>query len=90
MGLCLWGLRPQSYCGVCVLKVIVGFASSKLLPAQKDYHTTDLEALGLTFGITKFEKYLSVANKPFEVKTDHKPLLSIWEEIPEKESVRYR
>eukprot|EP00121_Abeoforma_whisleri_P011977 Awhi_evm2s11054 len=70
--------------------VPVGFASSKLLPVQKDYRPTNLEALGLTFGIMKFEKYLSVVNKPVQGKTDYKPLLSIWEEIPEKESVRYR
>jgi len=53
----------------------VAYASRSLIPAEKNYHTTDLECLAIIWSIKHFHKYL--INKPFKIFTDHSALKSL-------------
>src|SRR6266498_3819471 len=53
----------------------VAYASRSLIPAEKNYHTTDLECLAIIWSVKHFHKYL--INKPFKIFTDHSALKSL-------------
>src|SRR6266542_3970417 len=53
----------------------VAYASRNLTPAEKNYHTTDLECLAIIWSVRHFHKYL--INKPFKIFTDHSALKSL-------------
>ena len=59
-------------------------ASSSLTDAEVRYSQMEREMLGVVYAITRFRQY--VLGRPFEVFTDHKPLISIvrkpFEEVP--------
>ncbi|XP_053686504.1 uncharacterized protein K02A2.6-like [Sabethes cyaneus] len=54
----------------------VAFASRVLHPSEINYSVIDREALAIIYGINKFFLYL--AGNHFCIRTDHKPLLSIF------------
>ncbi|XP_037047663.1 uncharacterized protein LOC119082294 [Bradysia coprophila] len=54
----------------------IAFASRTLRKAEKNYSTPDREALAIYFGVKRFAHYL--IGRRFSLKTDHKPLLSIF------------
>ncbi len=53
----------------------IAYASRSLTPAEKNYHTTDLECLAIIWSVKHFHKYL--INKPFKIFTDHSILKSL-------------
>ena len=53
----------------------IAFKSRKLSQAERNYSQLDKEALAIMFGIKKFHKY--VYGRPFQIVTDHKPLLGL-------------
>ncbi|KAK3748327.1 hypothetical protein QZH41_005512, partial [Actinostola sp. cb2023] len=56
----------------------ISFASRTLNPAERNYAQLDKEGLSVMFGIKKFHKYLY--GRPFTIHTDHKPLVSLFNE----------
>ncbi|XP_033993597.1 uncharacterized protein K02A2.6-like [Trematomus bernacchii] len=56
----------------------LGFMSRTLAPAEKNYSQLDKEGLAVIFGIKKFHKYLY--GRTFTIYTDHKPLISLFNE----------
>ncbi|KAK3743868.1 hypothetical protein QZH41_016473 [Actinostola sp. cb2023] len=56
----------------------ISFASRTLNPAERNYAQLDKEGLSVMFGIKKFHKYLY--GRPFTIYTDHKPLVSLFNE----------
>lgn len=56
----------------------VGFASRTLSAAEKNYAQIEREGLACIFGVKRFHSYLY--GHKFELVTDHKPLLSLFEE----------
>ncbi|XP_043917844.1 uncharacterized protein K02A2.6-like [Protopterus annectens] len=57
----------------------IGFMSRTLTPAESNYSQLDKEGLAVIFGIKRFHKYLY--GRKFTVCTDHKPLLSLFNEM---------
>uniref|UniRef100_A0AAV2MCZ8 ribonuclease H n=1 Tax=Knipowitschia caucasica TaxID=637954 RepID=A0AAV2MCZ8_KNICA len=57
----------------------IGFMSRTLTPAKSNYSQLDKEGLAVTFGIQRFHKYLY--GRRFVISTDHKPLLSLFNEL---------
>lgn len=56
----------------------VSYASRALIPAEKQYSQIQKEATAIIFGVRKFHYYLYGRDIPFVLRTDHKPLLSIF------------
>ncbi|XP_014361064.2 uncharacterized protein K02A2.6-like [Papilio machaon] len=56
----------------------VSFASRTLTPAEKRYSQIQKEATAIIFGVRRFHQYLYGRAEPFLLRTDHKPLLSIF------------
>lgn len=56
----------------------IAFVSRALNNTEKNYSTLEKEALAIIFGVTKLKQYL-LGNK-FMLRTDHKPLLTIFGE----------
>ena len=56
----------------------VAFASRSLTKSEKNYSQLEKEGLSCVFGVTKFHSYLF--GHPFDLVTDHKPLLALLNE----------
>ncbi len=57
----------------------IGFMSQTLNQAERNYSQLDKEGLAVMFGLQRFHKYLY--GRKFTIVTDHKPLLSLFNEL---------
>lgn len=57
----------------------IGFVSTILSVAEKNYAVLQNEALSIVWSISKFSQYL--IGQKFKISTDHKPLLSLFKKI---------
>ena len=62
------------------------FFSKKLSDPERNYSATEREYLAIVLALKKWRKYLGM--RPFEVHTDHKPLLSMIKGSLEDQSMR--
>ena len=65
----------------------IGYVSRTITKAEQNYSQLEKEGLSCVFGIKKFHDY--VFGRPFELITDHKPLLGLLEDHSVT-STRYR
>ena len=56
----------------------IGYASRSLTSAERNYSQLEKEGLACVFGVKKFHDY--VFGHPFELVTDHKPLITLLSE----------
>lgn len=56
----------------------ISFASRTLTAAEKKYSQIQKEATAIIFGVRRFHQYLYGRSDPFVLKTDHKPLITIF------------
>lgn len=56
----------------------LAYASRSLSVSEKNYSQIQKEATAIIFGIKRFHQYLYGRNDPFILKTDHRPLVSIF------------
>lgn len=59
----------------------IGFVSRTLNAAEKNYSQLEKEGLAVIFGVKKFHTYLY--GRQFTIVTDHKPLISLFNELRE-------
>lgn len=60
----------------CGTEAPVAFYSRTLSSAERNYAQIDKEALAVVAGVKKFHDYLF--GRPFQIQTDHKPLLGLF------------
>ncbi|GBC40100.1 1-phosphatidylinositol 4,5-bisphosphate phosphodiesterase-like [Rhizophagus irregularis DAOM 181602=DAOM 197198] len=69
-------------------EVVIAYASRSLLPAEENYPITELECLGIVWGIQHFHKYL--IDRKFKVITDHSALKGLMNaKIPKGRRARW-
>jgi hypothetical protein len=56
----------------------LAFASRSLTPSERNYSQIQKEATAIIFGVKRFHQYLYGRSEPFILKTDHRPLVSIF------------
>lgn len=56
----------------------IAFGSRSLLASEKNYSQIQKEPTAIIFGVKRFHQYLYGRREPFILKTDHRPLLSIF------------
>ncbi|KAL0821769.1 hypothetical protein ABMA28_005190 [Loxostege sticticalis] len=56
----------------------ISFASRTLNSAEKKYSQIQKEATAIIFGVRRFHQFLYARSQPFILRTDHKPLVSIF------------
>lgn len=56
----------------------IGYASRSLCKSERAYSQIQKEATAIIFGIKRFHQYLYGRQTPFILRTDHKPLMSIF------------
>lgn len=62
----------------------IAFASRTLNAAEKRYAQIQKEATAIIYGVRRFHQYLYGRSKPFTLRSDHKPLISMFgPHIPE-------
>ena len=67
----------------------IGYYSSALLPAEKNYFATEIEALGIVWAVTYLRSYLEGAE--FLFRCDHRALLSVLTNMsPNARIIRWR
>ena len=57
----------------------ISFASRTLNPTERNYAQIEKELLSVVFACTRFDQYI-VGNKNITIKTDHRPLISIFKQ----------
>lgn len=71
IGACLFHVRENE-------ERPIAFVSWTFSKAEQGYSMIDKEALGIYFGVVKFQRYL--IGRKFKIRTDHEPLVAIFGE----------